>query len=82
LSISSESRILRDDIETLHRLSNALLEREILDSEEIDKLIRGETLPPVDPRRNGEPLTAEQTPTPAQPKAEPAVDAGKPKKTA
>jgi cell division protease FtsH len=79
-AMKRSEKILRDDVETLHRLSNALLEREILDSEEIDKLIRGEALPPVDPRRNGEPLTAEQTPPPAQPKAETAADAGKPKK--
>jgi cell division protease FtsH len=34
-------------MDVLHRLSNALLEREILDSEEIDKLMRGEELPPL-----------------------------------
>lgn len=38
--------ILKDNIEMLHKISIALLEREILDSEEIDKLIRGEELPP------------------------------------
>jgi cell division protease FtsH len=43
--------ILADNIDTLHRLSKILLEREILDSEEIDKIIRGEELPPV--KRNG-----------------------------
>ncbi len=40
-------KILTDNIEILHKLSLELLEREILDSEEIDKLIRGEQLPPV-----------------------------------
>ncbi len=40
-------KILTDNIEILHKLSKELLEREILDSEEIDKLIRGEELPPV-----------------------------------
>ena len=39
-------RILTENIDILHKLSLELLEREILDSEEIDKLIRGEELPP------------------------------------
>jgi cell division protease FtsH len=41
-------RILKQNMGILHRLSNALLEREILDADEIDKLIRGESLPPVE----------------------------------
>ncbi|NWF49883.1 MAG: ATP-dependent zinc metalloprotease FtsH [Ignavibacteriaceae bacterium] len=40
--------ILKDNINLLHKLSNELLEREILDSEEIDSLIRGEELPPLE----------------------------------
>lgn len=40
-------RILSDHIDELHRLSGVLLEREILDSEEIDKVIKGENLPPI-----------------------------------
>ena len=80
-AMKRSEKILREDIETLHRLSNALLEREILDSDEIDKLIRGEELPPVDPRRNGEPETTdEKNPLPAQPKTEQTPEAGKPKK--
>ena len=43
--------ILKEDIELLHRLSAELLEREILDSEEIDKIMRGEELPPQ--KKNG-----------------------------
>ncbi len=39
--------ILRDNIELLHKLSKELLEREILDGEEIDRIIKGEELPPV-----------------------------------
>jgi cell division protease FtsH len=46
-------KILKDNVKILHRLANALLEREILDSEEIDKIIRGEELPPVDKHVNG-----------------------------
>jgi cell division protease FtsH len=45
-------KILADNIDKLHSLSNALLEREILDGEEIDKVLRGETLPPIE-RKNG-----------------------------
>ncbi len=41
-------KIIRDNSETLHRLANALLEREILDSEEIDLIMQGKPLPPVD----------------------------------
>jgi cell division protease FtsH len=80
-AMKRSEKILREDIETLHRLSNALLEREILDSDEIDKLIRGEELPPVDPRRNGEPEKVDQnTPPAAQAKPEVVSETGKPKK--
>jgi cell division protease FtsH len=48
-------KILKDNAKILHRLANALLEREILDSEEIDKIIRGEELPPVEKHINGTP---------------------------
>jgi cell division protease FtsH len=40
-------KILRDNIDLLHKLSLELLEREILDSEEIDRIIKGEELPPM-----------------------------------
>ena len=80
-AMKRSEKILREDLETLHRLSNALLEREILDSNEIDKLIRGEELPPVDRRQNGEPdQTDQSTPPAAQSKPEQASEAGKPKK--
>lgn len=58
-AMKRSDKILKEDVDTLHRLSNALLEREILDSEEIDKIIRGEELPPVDKRKNGQPETPE-----------------------
>ncbi len=45
--------ILSENQDALHRLANALLEREILDGEEIDKLLRGEELPPVERQNNG-----------------------------
>jgi len=48
-------KILSDNMELLHKLSEELLEREILDGEEIDRIIRGENLPPVvKENKNGE----------------------------
>lgn len=44
-------KILAENIEVLHKLSKELLEREILDGDEIDKIMRGEELPPM--KRNG-----------------------------
>lgn len=38
--------ILTENIDIMHKLAKALLEREILDSEEINKIIKGEELPP------------------------------------
>ncbi|HUX60205.1 MAG TPA: ATP-dependent zinc metalloprotease FtsH [Ignavibacteriaceae bacterium] len=46
-------KILTKNIDLLHILSKELLEREILDGEEIDKLIKGEELPPVNKNGNG-----------------------------
>ena len=47
--------ILKENIDKLHLLSNVLLEREILDGEEIDKILRGEELPPIE-KTNGSPV--------------------------
>ncbi|HOI28285.1 MAG TPA: ATP-dependent zinc metalloprotease FtsH [Melioribacteraceae bacterium] len=44
-------KILSENIDLLHKLSKELLEREILDADEIDKIMRGEELPPV--KKNG-----------------------------
>ncbi len=41
-------RILTENIDILHRLAKALIERETLDNVEIDKVIAGETLAPVE----------------------------------
>ena len=43
-------KILRENMSVLHRLSNALLEREILDSDEIDRIMRNQELPPIERR--------------------------------
>jgi cell division protease FtsH len=45
-------KILEDNVDVLHRLAGTLLEREILDGDEIDKIIRGEELPPVGLKNN------------------------------
>ena len=87
-AMKRSEKILRDNISTLHRLSSALLEREILDSEEIDKLIRGEELPPAERRTNGQGETtdaAKTTPdqsakTKAEPPSIPATPGSKTKK--
>jgi len=54
-------KILSDNLDLLHKLSLELLEREILDSEEIDKIMRGEELPPVK-KNNGGPNDKDSLP--------------------
>jgi cell division protease FtsH len=56
--MSRAESILAENVDTLHRLATVLLEREILDGDEIDRVIRGETLPPLEPRTNGQEPTA------------------------
>jgi len=46
-AMNRAEKILRDNIGLLHSLSKELLEREILDSDEIESIIKGEELPPV-----------------------------------
>jgi cell division protease FtsH len=50
-------KILKDNMEILHKLSKELLEREILDGNEIDTIIKGEELPPVPENGKGEAST-------------------------
>jgi len=45
-------KLLIENMEKLNDLASALLEREILDSEEIDRVLRGEKLEPVSKVRN------------------------------
>ena len=49
--------ILADNEETLHTMAEALLEREILDRDELEMIIEGEDLPPEDeePAKTGHP---------------------------
>jgi cell division protease FtsH len=41
-------QLLTDNISTLHRLAEMLLERESLDTEDIDKIVNGEQLEPLE----------------------------------
>jgi len=50
--MSRAEKILRDNIDVMHRLAAVLLEREILDAEEIDMVMQGKELPPVE-KSNG-----------------------------
>lgn len=43
--------ILRDHIDILHRMSEILLERETLDTDEIDMVVNGEELPPMEVKK-------------------------------
>ncbi len=58
-------QLLRDNIDSLHLLAAALLEREILDGPEIDAVLRGETLPPLEDKVNGRPKSAQEAAEPA-----------------
>jgi cell division protease FtsH len=46
-------KILKENMDALHSLSKELLEREILDSDEIEKILKGEVLPPLKKNGNG-----------------------------
>jgi cell division protease FtsH len=64
-------QLLRDNQEILHRMAKNLLEREILDAVEIDKILRGEELEPIEvsppPPSAGHPVPS----APPRPKEEP-----------
>ena len=44
---ANASQLLKDNIDKLHVLANTLLERETLDGDDMDRVLRGETLEPV-----------------------------------
>ncbi len=54
-AMENAERILRENIDLLHKLSKELLEREILDGDEIDKIIRGEELPKLNKEEEVQP---------------------------
>ena len=45
-------QLLRENIDKLKLLADTLLEREVLDNDEMNRLLRGEKLPPVDRRHD------------------------------
>ena len=45
--------LLKDNIDTMHRMAEALLEFEVLDDPQLDKLMRGEKLERPVPEENG-----------------------------
>jgi cell division protease FtsH len=51
IAMNKAEQLLRDNLEMLHKTSKILLEREVLDAEELDMIMRGEELPPVSPYR-------------------------------
>ncbi len=60
-------QLLVDNVDKLHLLALALLEREVLDGEEVEKVLRGEKLEPLprpapagDPGQSGAPRQAEE----------------------
>jgi cell division protease FtsH len=61
-SMNRAEKILMEHIDLLHKLSEELLEREILDSDEIERIIKGEKLPPVPSDGNGGKKKEEEIP--------------------
>jgi cell division protease FtsH len=60
--------ILRDNQDTLHRLAAALLDREILDSEEIQRILDGHELRPLEVEASA--ITEVETPSAVEPEEE------------
>jgi cell division protease FtsH len=56
-AVQEADRLLREHIESLHRVAEALLERETITGEEVARLMRGESLPPLDLKSNPRKLT-------------------------
>ena len=62
VAMDRAEKILKDNMALLHKLSLELLEREILDGEEIDAIVRGEELPPI--KKNGSAENGTETEVP------------------
>ena len=56
-SMATADRLLRENVDSLHRVAEALLERETLSGDEVKRLMRGEELPPLDLKANPRKLT-------------------------
>lgn len=52
-------KILKDNVDAMHKLAVVLLEREILDAEEIEMVLKGKELPPVEKEINNSNLPKE-----------------------
>jgi cell division protease FtsH len=63
-------QLLTDNLDKLHLLALALLEREVLDGEEIEKLLRGEKLEPLARDRGGDRPAAAAAAMEEEPKRE------------
>ncbi|HEY2955517.1 MAG TPA: ATP-dependent metallopeptidase FtsH/Yme1/Tma family protein [Candidatus Eisenbacteria bacterium] len=59
---NNAQKVLRENVDKLHLLANTLLEREVLDGDEMDRVLRGEKLEPLRPAVEPE-LTAEAAAT-------------------
>ncbi|HMW32469.1 MAG TPA: ATP-dependent zinc metalloprotease FtsH [bacterium] len=46
--------LIEQNIQTLHNIANALVERETIDSEELDMILKGQQLPPLEILNNGQ----------------------------
>jgi cell division protease FtsH len=62
VAMDRAEKILKENMDLLHKLSLELLEREILDGEEIDAIVRGEELPPI--KKNGSAVNGTETEVP------------------
>jgi cell division protease FtsH len=70
--------LLESNLDKLHSLANALLEREILDNEEIDKVLAGEPLDPIRKPPRSEPDRKEAEKDEAKETSQPTDEATKP----
>ena len=64
------TQLLKDNMDKLHLLANSLLEREVIDGEEMNKLLRGEKLDP--PRQSDFDIKPEASALVEAPAPEPA----------
>jgi cell division protease FtsH len=53
-------KILKDNLDILHHLAEALLENEVIDGNEVDAIIRGEKLPPPNSNKTGAKVPEEE----------------------
>ena len=63
-------QLLTDNLDKLHLLALALLEREVLDGEEVEKVLRGEKLEPIRRDGGGDRMTPAAAPPVEEPKRE------------